>query len=93
MIPAASAKASGGKSCFAVNQHHALQHAMLAHQIFRWTNLDFLFLTLLLVLRATQQCRSGQSCAAENNSAPDKNSAIRNALVLMSILHVLIAFT
>jgi len=61
---------------------------MLAHQVFRWTNLDFL--AFLPLLPAAQQSRSRQSCAAENDSAPEKNSAIRNALVLTSIVHALI---
>ena len=63
---------------------------MLAHQIFRRTNLDFFFLALFLVFRTTQWSPSDQSCSTENDSAPEKDSALKNALVLLSIFHVLV---
>jgi hypothetical protein len=43
---------------------------------------------LLLLFRTTQHFRSHQGCTAENNAAPEKNSAIKNALGLTSIFHV-----
>ncbi len=74
---------------FAINQKHALQNAVLPHQIFRWTDLGFFFAPSLFRFRATQQSRSYQGCATENDAAPEKTSASSNAFVLRSILHVL----
>jgi hypothetical protein len=73
---------------FTINQKHTFQHAVLAHQIFRRTNLDFLFLALVLWRRATQHSHTGQGCAAENDAASKKNSAIRALLVSLSVLHL-----
>ncbi len=61
---------------FAVNQKHALQNAVLPHQIFRRPNLGFFFL-ILLFLGAAQQLTARQHGSRKNNSTPEENSAVK----------------
>src|SRR5882724_2364797 len=75
---------------FAINQKHALQDAVLAHQIFRRPDLGFFLYIFLFLLSAEQQTRARQCSPGKDNATSEKNSAVKKSLVSVLILHVFV---